>query len=63
MAAVLATGNQGWVEGMALPAGLPAGVAAAFAPSDEAFAGVLVEGNETRVRDAVEAAAALPRSG
>ena len=45
MAAVLATGNRGTVEGVALPQGLPAGVAAAFAPDTaEPLAAALVEG-------------------
>jgi RHH-type proline utilization regulon transcriptional repressor/proline dehydrogenase/delta 1-pyrroline-5-carboxylate dehydrogenase len=60
MAAVLATGNRGTVEGMTLPEGLPANVAAAFAQSDEALAAVLVEGDAARVGEAVRAAAALP---
>ncbi|SDA35455.1 trifunctional transcriptional regulator/proline dehydrogenase/L-glutamate gamma-semialdehyde dehydrogenase [Sphingomonas sp. NFR15] len=45
MAAVLATGNRGVVEGMALPAGLPARVAAAFAVEAESCAAALVEGD------------------
>ncbi|MBB4837815.1 RHH-type proline utilization regulon transcriptional repressor/proline dehydrogenase/delta 1-pyrroline-5-carboxylate dehydrogenase [Sphingomonas kyeonggiensis] len=45
MAAVLATGNRGTIEGVALPQGLPADVAAAFAPdAAEPLAAALVEG-------------------
>jgi RHH-type proline utilization regulon transcriptional repressor/proline dehydrogenase/delta 1-pyrroline-5-carboxylate dehydrogenase len=60
MAAVLATGNRGKVEGMALPEGLPTRVATAFAESHEPLAGLLVEGDSARVREASQAAAALP---
>ena len=60
MAAVLATGNTGTVEGMVLPAGLPAQVAAAFAGDDAPLAGVLIEGGAERVAAAVEAMAVLP---
>jgi RHH-type proline utilization regulon transcriptional repressor/proline dehydrogenase/delta 1-pyrroline-5-carboxylate dehydrogenase len=60
MAAVLATGNRGTIEGMPLPAGLPARVAAAFAPGDEPLAGVLVEGGPERVAEAVREMAARP---
>jgi RHH-type proline utilization regulon transcriptional repressor/proline dehydrogenase/delta 1-pyrroline-5-carboxylate dehydrogenase len=59
MAAVLATGNRGTVEGMPLPKGLPATVAAAFTANDEALAGVLVEGDADRVSEAVRSVAAL----
>ena len=46
MAAVLATGNQGMLTGMALPQGLPPRIAAAFpAEADEGFAAALVEGD------------------
>jgi RHH-type transcriptional regulator, proline utilization regulon repressor / proline dehydrogenase / delta 1-pyrroline-5-carboxylate dehydrogenase len=60
MAAVLATGNRGTVEGMALPEGLPPRVAAAFAASDEAYAGILVEGEGARVLEAACLAAEMP---
>ncbi|WP_157218042.1 trifunctional transcriptional regulator/proline dehydrogenase/L-glutamate gamma-semialdehyde dehydrogenase [Flavisphingomonas formosensis] len=61
MAAVLATGNRGFVEGMDLPAGLPASVAATFAPrSDEGYAAALVEGAGCRVVAATEQLAAMP---
>lgn len=50
MAGVLATGNRGVVEGMALPSGLPAPVAACF-PSrpDGPYAAALVEGDEDMI--------------
>ena len=44
MAAVLATGNRGVIEGAPLPAGLPARVAATFAADGGAPAAALVEG-------------------
>ena len=49
MAAVLATGNHGTVEGMPLPSNLPTCVAACFAASSEPFAAALVEGDEFAV--------------
>ncbi|MBU6267954.1 MAG: trifunctional transcriptional regulator/proline dehydrogenase/L-glutamate gamma-semialdehyde dehydrogenase [Sphingomonadales bacterium] len=50
MAVVLATGNRGRVEGMALPSGLPDAVAAAFAPmAGEGAVAVLAEGDAARV--------------
>ena len=61
MAAVLATGNQGVVEGMALPEALPANVAAAFpATPSGAYAAALVEGEAGAVGKAVARVAALP---
>ena len=61
MAAVLATGNRGTVFGMALPEGLPAPIAAAFAADDGAeCAAVLIEGDAAAVTTAAQAAAALP---
>ena len=61
MAAVLATGNRGLVQGMALPPGLPADVAACFrADSAEPLAAMLVEGDAQHVSSAVRAAADLP---
>ncbi|GGC10784.1 bifunctional protein PutA [Novosphingobium endophyticum] len=61
MAAVLATGNRGFVEGMELPRGLPAAIAEAFrAVPGEPFAAALVEGGADAIRAASEAVAALP---
>lgn len=58
MAAVLATGNRATLQGMALPEGLPAAVAACFAPNaGEAFAACLVEGAGDAVASACEAVA------
>jgi len=58
---VLATGNRGIVEGMALPAGLPPVVAAALsAPSDAPYAAALVEGGPARVAAMAETVAAMP---
>jgi RHH-type proline utilization regulon transcriptional repressor/proline dehydrogenase/delta 1-pyrroline-5-carboxylate dehydrogenase len=61
IAAVLATGNSGRVEGMALPAGLPASVQAALAGgNDSPCAAMLVEGDSARVIAAAQEAAAQP---
>jgi len=61
MAAVLATGNRGVIEGMALPAGLPPRVADAFPDRPaESFAVALVEGGAERVAAVVERIAGLP---
>jgi RHH-type proline utilization regulon transcriptional repressor/proline dehydrogenase/delta 1-pyrroline-5-carboxylate dehydrogenase len=61
MAAVLATGNHGTVEGMALPTGLPTRVAAAFLPGGgQGFAAALIEGGPARVAAMVETVAAMP---
>jgi RHH-type proline utilization regulon transcriptional repressor/proline dehydrogenase/delta 1-pyrroline-5-carboxylate dehydrogenase len=61
MAAVLASGNRGRVEGMALPAGLPAEVARVFAAEAELpFAAALVEGSAARISAMMETAAAMP---
>jgi len=62
MAAVLATGNRGVVDGMALPAGLPASVAAAFGAGDAACAVALVEGDpaETLAEVAARDGAIVP---
>ncbi|NIJ65851.1 RHH-type proline utilization regulon transcriptional repressor/proline dehydrogenase/delta 1-pyrroline-5-carboxylate dehydrogenase [Sphingomonas leidyi] len=50
MAAVLATGNKGRLDGMALPHGLPPRVAAAFVPdAAEPLAAALVEGDVVAV--------------
>ncbi len=60
MAAVLATGNRGMIEGMDLPDALPPSVAAAFSGTEDApFAAALVEGDETTVSGAVRRAADL----
>lgn len=61
MAAVLATGNRGFVESMALPARLPPAVSAAFALDRSApFATALVEGSRTQTAAMVETVAAMP---
>jgi RHH-type transcriptional regulator, proline utilization regulon repressor / proline dehydrogenase / delta 1-pyrroline-5-carboxylate dehydrogenase len=61
MAAVLASGNRGRVQGMALPAGLPPAVARAFAEdTPPPFAAMLVEGGRACVMAAMDAAAAMP---
>ncbi|MCT2398939.1 trifunctional transcriptional regulator/proline dehydrogenase/L-glutamate gamma-semialdehyde dehydrogenase [Novosphingobium mangrovi (ex Huang et al. 2023)] len=60
MIAVLATGNRATVEGMELPGGLPAEIAARFRPDEtEAFAACLVEGGTQAVCAACEAVAAM----
>ena len=59
MAAVLASGNTGVVEGMALPDALPAEVAGRFSrATDGVFAAALVEGDAERVRSAAQEMAA-----
>ncbi len=61
MAAILATGNRATVEGMALPSGLPASVAAAFnGAQDEPYAVALVEGGAARIAAMVDTVAAMP---
>ncbi len=61
MAVVLATGNRGFVESMALPEGLPPQVAAAFPRERPAvFAAALVEGSQNQVAAMVETVADLP---
>ncbi|MET1756671.1 trifunctional transcriptional regulator/proline dehydrogenase/L-glutamate gamma-semialdehyde dehydrogenase [Novosphingobium sp. RD2P27] len=60
IAAVLATGNCATVEGMALPADLPPGLAAALRGNNEPLAGVLAEGNAAQVSEAVRIASELP---
>ncbi|EIZ81066.1 proline dehydrogenase [Novosphingobium sp. Rr 2-17] len=61
MAAVLATGNRATVQGMALPKGLPATVAARFRVDPvEPFAACLVEGGADAVARAGLTVAALP---
>ena len=49
MAAVLATGNRGAVEGIPLPSTLPASVAERFAPSAGPYAVALIEGDAASV--------------
>jgi len=61
MAAVLATGNRGVLQDMALPQGLPADIAAHFTQqADGPVAAMLVEGDSGRIRAVGEAVAALP---
>ncbi len=61
MAAVLATGNRGTVEGMDLPEGLPSGIAKAFRPDPaEPFTAALVEGAADAVRLANRHVSTLP---
>ncbi|MBH1999980.1 MAG: trifunctional transcriptional regulator/proline dehydrogenase/L-glutamate gamma-semialdehyde dehydrogenase, partial [Sphingomonadaceae bacterium] len=61
MAAILATGNSGTVQGMTLPPGLPPQVAACF-NEDAAgpFAAALVEGDAAKVAATVQSVADLP---
>ncbi|MDB5688493.1 MAG: bifunctional proline dehydrogenase/pyrroline-5-carboxylate dehydrogenase [Sphingomonas bacterium] len=60
MAAALATGNRGTVEGMELPTGLPARIAAAFARGPEPVSAALVEGDAAVVLRAMQELADLP---
>ncbi len=61
MTMVLATGNTASVEGMDLPEGLPAGVAAAFrADPDAPLAACLVEGGEAALLQALADMAERP---
>ena len=61
IAAVLATGNHGRLEGMALPADLPASVAARIsAGADDPLAGALVEGEPEQIRAAMDIVARRP---
>jgi RHH-type proline utilization regulon transcriptional repressor/proline dehydrogenase/delta 1-pyrroline-5-carboxylate dehydrogenase len=54
IAAILATGNRGVVQGMALPAGLPQGVTARLIGDETGpFAGALIEGLPTIVKAAL----------
>ncbi|KQM19415.1 trifunctional transcriptional regulator/proline dehydrogenase/L-glutamate gamma-semialdehyde dehydrogenase [Novosphingobium sp. Leaf2] len=60
MAAVLATGNRGAVQGMDLPPGLPSAIAERFTGNAaEPFAACLVEGGDAAVRAACEAVAQM----
>jgi RHH-type proline utilization regulon transcriptional repressor/proline dehydrogenase/delta 1-pyrroline-5-carboxylate dehydrogenase len=60
MAAVLASGNRGRVEGMALPRGLPLELAQDFEDVDGPFPVALVEGDAMRLLESLAAAAAEP---
>jgi RHH-type proline utilization regulon transcriptional repressor/proline dehydrogenase/delta 1-pyrroline-5-carboxylate dehydrogenase len=61
IAATLAAGNQGRIEGMTLPADLPASVTARFAPvHDTPLGGVLVEATPDRLLAALQDIAARP---
>lgn len=61
MAAVLATGNHGTVEQMALPDGLPKSIVAAFSDAaEEPIAAALVEGSGARVMALTQRVAAMP---
>ena len=61
MAVVLATGNTGRIDGMTLPEGLPAAVAARFGGDDAGpLAAVLIEGDAAATTAMVEAVAAMP---
>lgn len=61
MAAVLATGNHGAVEGMPLPPGLPLAVAACFAAiATGPYAAALVEGDAAEILATMQAVADLP---
>ncbi|KMS57701.1 trifunctional transcriptional regulator/proline dehydrogenase/L-glutamate gamma-semialdehyde dehydrogenase [Sphingobium cupriresistens] len=61
MAAVLATGNHGVVQGMTIPAGLPADVAACFSTDATGhYAAALVEGDAAKVAATVQCVADLP---
>lgn len=61
MAAVLATGNHGVVQGMTIPAGLPAEVAACFSTDASGhYAAALVEGDAAKVAATAQCVADLP---
>ncbi|BAK65383.1 proline dehydrogenase/delta-1-pyrroline-5-carboxylate dehydrogenase [Sphingobium sp. SYK-6] len=61
IAAILATGNKGRVEGMSLPADLPPGVATRLSASaQDAFGGALIEGEAERLSAALAEIAARP---
>ncbi|WCP14783.1 Bifunctional protein PutA [Sphingobium sp. AntQ-1] len=61
MAAVLATGNHGVVQGMTIPAGLPADVAACFSTDATGhYAAALVEGDAAKVAATAQCVADLP---
>ncbi len=60
MAAVLATGNKGQIDGKSLPKGIPASVAAAFSGSvGEHYSAALVEGDKAAVAEVVARVANL----
>uniref|UniRef100_UPI003B3B719A aldehyde dehydrogenase family protein n=1 Tax=Sphingobium sp. TaxID=1912891 RepID=UPI003B3B719A len=61
MAAILATGNHGVVQGMTLPQGLPDDVAACFSSDATGHYGAaLVEGDQAKVAATVQCVADLP---
>jgi RHH-type proline utilization regulon transcriptional repressor/proline dehydrogenase/delta 1-pyrroline-5-carboxylate dehydrogenase len=61
IAAVLATGCGGVVEGMPLPLGLPASVAARIGAKDDGdLAGALIEGDAAQIRATLKTLAARP---
>ncbi|WP_445190655.1 trifunctional transcriptional regulator/proline dehydrogenase/L-glutamate gamma-semialdehyde dehydrogenase [Sphingobium sp. HWE2-09] len=61
MAAIVATGNIGVVQGMTIPPGLPADVAACFSTDATGhYAAALVEGDAAKVAATVQCVADLP---
>ncbi|WP_416464346.1 trifunctional transcriptional regulator/proline dehydrogenase/L-glutamate gamma-semialdehyde dehydrogenase [Sphingomonas sp. VDB2] len=61
MAAVLATGNHGVVQGMTIPQGMPADVAACFSTDATGhYAAALVEGDAAKVAATAQCVADLP---
>ncbi|SEJ54364.1 L-proline dehydrogenase /delta-1-pyrroline-5-carboxylate dehydrogenase [Sphingobium sp. AP50] len=61
MAAILATGNQGVVQGMTLPDDLPAEVAACFThKTADHYAAALVEGDAAKIAATTQCVADLP---
>ena len=61
MAAGLATGNRGAVQGMTLPPGLPAEVAACFTSDAHGpFAAALVEGDAAKIAATTQCVADMP---
>jgi RHH-type proline utilization regulon transcriptional repressor/proline dehydrogenase/delta 1-pyrroline-5-carboxylate dehydrogenase len=61
MAAIVATGNIGVVQGMTIPPGLPADVAACFSTDATGhYAAALVEGDAAKVAATVKGVADLP---
>jgi RHH-type proline utilization regulon transcriptional repressor/proline dehydrogenase/delta 1-pyrroline-5-carboxylate dehydrogenase len=61
MAAILATGNQGVVQGMMIPPGLPVEVAACFsADASGHYAAALVEGDAAKIAATTQCVADLP---
>ena len=61
MAAILATGNHGVVQGMTLPADLPQDVAACFSTNESGpFAAALVEGDSAKIAATAQCVADMP---